>query len=162
MAEADDKSVEEMMKEVQLLELQAKRMEKLVNQRRQERADMEADNARIQRQLRYMEEMARENEEAEEEYVKKQEAEKAKTAPFSGRGFSLTAAAPEPTPAPRAVSHAHWSPVVVDSEKPSGNIQVRLAGGGKMVVKLNTTHTVAHIKQEIMARLGNKYKENMM
>ena len=31
-------------------------------------------------------------------------------------------------------------------------IQVRLAGGGKTVVKLNTSHTVAHIKQEIMAR----------
>ena len=123
MAEADDQSVEEMVKQVQLLELQAKRMEKLVNQRRQERADMEADNARIQRQLRYMEEMAKENEEAEEEYIKTQEAE-AKTAPFSGRGFSLTSAAPEPAPAPRAVSHAHWSPVVVDPEKPSGNIQV--------------------------------------
>ena len=46
-----EKSVEEMMQEVQLLELQAKRMEKLVNQRRQERADMEAENARIQRQV---------------------------------------------------------------------------------------------------------------
>ena len=122
MAEADDQSVEDMVKQVQLLELQAKRMEKLVSQRRQERADMEADNARIQRQLRYMEEMAKENEEAEEEYIKTQEAEKAKTAPFSGRGFSLTSAAPEPEP--REVSHAHWSPVVVDPEKPSGNIQV--------------------------------------
>lgn len=30
---------------------------------------------------------------------------------------------------------------------------MRLAGGGKTVVKLNTSHTVAHIKQEIMARL---------
>ena len=103
MAEADDQSVEDMVKQVQLLELQAKRMEQLVNQRRQERADMEADNARIQRQLRYMEEMAKENEEAEEEYIKTQEAEKAKTAPFSSRGFSLTSAAPEPAPAPRTV-----------------------------------------------------------
>lgn len=34
----------------------------------------------------------------------------------------------------------------------NNNIQVRLAGGGKMVVKLNTSHTVFHIKQEIMAR----------
>ena len=34
---------------------------------------------------------------------------------------------------------------------------MRLAGGGKMVVKLNTIHTVFHIKQEIMARseMGN-------
>ena len=52
-----EKSVEEMMQEVQLLELQAKRMEKLVNQRRQERADMEAENARIQRQVTDMAEM---------------------------------------------------------------------------------------------------------
>ena len=52
-----EKSVEEMMQEVQLLELQAKRMEKLVNQRRQERADMEAENARIQRQVTDMAEI---------------------------------------------------------------------------------------------------------
>ena len=32
--------------------------------------------------------------------------------------------------------------------------QVRLAEGGRMVIKLNTDHTVAHIKQEIMARYG--------
>ena len=35
-----------------------------------------------------VEEMARENEEAEEEYIKAQEAEKAKTAPFSGPPIS--------------------------------------------------------------------------
>ena len=34
-------------------------------------------------------------------------------------------------------------------------VQVRLAEGGRMVIKLNTEHTVAHIKQEIMARLGD-------
>ena len=37
--------------QVQLLELQAQRMESLVAQRRQERAEMEAENARIERQV---------------------------------------------------------------------------------------------------------------
>ena len=177
--------------QVQLLELQAQRMESLVAQRRQERAEMEAENARIERQVRrvldvvlsaamlcgqvrYMKEMARENEEAEAEYARKQEELLAKHAPFSGPGHSLTAPSPAPAP-PTAVSHAHWSPVTVDPGKPSGNIQVgsvivvmmmmmmmmiimmvqvRLAEGGRMVIKLNTDHTVAHIKQEIMARYG--------
>ena len=117
-----------------------------------------------------MKEMARENEEAEAEYARKQEELLAKHAPFSGPGHSLTAPSPAPAP-PTAVSHAHWSPVTVDPGKPSGNIQVgsvmvmmvmmmvimvqvRLAEGGRMVIKLNTEHTVAHIKQEIMARYG--------
>ena len=74
-------------------------------------------------QVRYMKEMARENEEAEAEYARKQEELLAKHAPFSGPGHSLTAPSPAPAP-PTAVSHAHWSPVTVDPEKPSGNIQV--------------------------------------
>ena len=40
----EDQSVEDMMAQVQLLELQAKRMQKLVEQRKQERADMEMEN----------------------------------------------------------------------------------------------------------------------
>ena len=40
----------------------------------------------------------------------------------------------------------------VDPGKPSGNIQVRLGDGSRVVVKLNSHHTVAHIKQEVMAR----------
>ena len=151
MAEAgDDKSVEDMMAQVQLLELQAKRMEKLVNQRRQERADMEAENLRAERQLKYMRDMLKENEEVEEEYQKQQQAK----APFSGQGFTLGAPSAEKTETSvaREVSHARWTPVTVDPDKASGNIQVRLVSGGKMVVKLNTDHTVAHIKQEMMAR----------
>ena len=70
-----------------------------------------------------MKEMARENEEAEAEYARKQEELLAKHAPFSGPGHSLTAPSPAPAP-PTAVSHAHWSPVTVDPGKPSGNIQV--------------------------------------
>ena len=72
MAEGGEESVEAMMMQVemllvvvmqvlmltvlwmqvQLLELQAQRMESLVAQRRQERAEMEAENARIERQVR--------------------------------------------------------------------------------------------------------------
>ena len=40
---------------------------------------------------------------------------------------------------------------------PSGNIQVRLVDGTRMVVKLNTDHKVSHIKQEIMARYKIKH-----
>ena len=149
MAEAGDKSTEDMVKEVQLLELQAKRMEKLVAQRRQERADMEAENLRAERQLKYMKDMLKENEEAEEEYRKQQEAK----APFSGKGFTLGDPSSSEVTAPiREVSHAHWTPVAIDPGKKTGNIQVRLVSGGKMVVKLNCDHTVAHVKQELMAR----------
>ena len=42
-------------------------------------------------QVRYMKEMARENEEAEAEYARKQEELLAKHAPFSGPGHSLSA-----------------------------------------------------------------------
>merc|ERR1712083_793995 len=42
--------------------------------------------------------------------------------------------------------------VSVDPTTPSGNIQVTLEDGSRLVIKLNTDHTVAHIKQEIMAR----------
>ena len=150
MAEAGDKSMDDMVKEVQLLELQAKRMEKLVAQRRQERADMEAENLRAERQLKYMRDMLKENEEVEEEYKKQQEAK----APFSGKGFTLGApsSSSEASAPIREVSHAHWTPVSIDSSKKTGSIQVRLVSGAKMVVKLNCDHSVAHIKQELMAR----------
>ena len=150
MAEGGDKSVEEMMKEVQLLELQAKRMEKLVAQRREERAQMETENARIERQIKYMAEMVTENEEAEAEH-QRQEAAKA---PFSGKGFTLGDPIPSSSSsrAPPVREIVNWVPVKVDPSKPSGNIQVRLVDGTRMVVKLNTDHKVSHIKQEIMAK----------
>jgi len=153
MAE-EEQSVEEMMKQVQLLELQAKRMEKLVAQRREERADMETENARIQRQLKYMQEMADENDAAEEEYKRQQAAK----GPFAGKGFTLGAPSPaSPTSKPSSSSSSSApvrkvEPVIVDQTKPNGNIQVRLVDGSRLVIKLNTDHTVAHIKQEIMAR----------
>ena len=149
MAEQEEKGVDEMMAQVQLLELQAQRMKKLVEQRKQERADMELENVRMERQLKYLAEMAEENKEVEAEYQRQQAAKQ----PFSGGGFRLgdpVAAAPPgaaPEPPVRKVS-----PVSVDPSKPSGNIQVRLGDGSRVVVKLNSHHTVAHIKQEVMAR----------
>ena len=125
MAEGDDQSVEDMVKKVQLLELQAKRMEQLVNQQRNERLDMEAENARIKCQLRcYMEQMAKENKEAKKGTSRHRRRRRTRPPPSLAVGVSLTSASSEPAPAPRAVSHAHWSPVVVDPAKPSGNIQV--------------------------------------
>ena len=149
MAEQEDKSVEDMMAQVQLLELQAQRMKKLVEQRKQERADMELENVRMERQLKYLAEMAEENKEVEAEYQRQQAAKQ----PFSGGGFRLGS----PTPSVAPVSGDEppvrkVSPVSVDPGQPSGNIQVRLGDGSRLVVKLNSHHTVAHIKQEVMAR----------
>ena len=149
MAGQEEKSVDEMMAQVQLLELQAQRMKKLVEQRKQERADMELENVRMERQLKYLAEMAEENKEVEAEYQRQQAAKQ----PFSGGGFRLgsptrpVAPVPGDEPPVRKVS-----PVSVDPGKPSGNIQVRLGDGSRVVVKLNSHHTVAHIKQEVMAR----------
>ena len=72
MAEGEEKSVDDMMAQVQLLELQAQRMKKLVEQRKQERADMELENVRMERQLKYLAEMAEENKEVEAEYQRQQ------------------------------------------------------------------------------------------
>ena len=148
MAEQEEQGVDEMMAQVQLLELQAKRMKQLVEQRKQERADMELENVRMERQLRYLAEMAEENREVEAEYQRQQAAKQ----PFSGGGIRLGAPSPvspvtAPEPPVRSVA-----PVSVDPDKPSGNIQVRLGDGSRVVVRLNCHHTVGHIKQQVMAR----------
>ena len=171
--DTEEQSVEDMMAHVQLLELQAKRMQKLVEQRKQERTDMEMENVRMERQLKYLAEMAKENEEVEAEYRREQAAKQ----PFSGRGFTLGAPSQTVDQVTQETLVRKVDPVSVDPNKPSGNIQVRrsvdimivdiiiiilimiilmmqvrLADGSRVVVKLNTDHTVSHIKQEIMAR----------
>ena len=50
---ADDDMMKE---EIEKLEAKTKNMEKLVAQRRQERADLDAENLRMQRKLKYMKE----------------------------------------------------------------------------------------------------------
>ena len=149
MAEQEEKSVEEMMAQVQLLELQAQRMKKLVEQRKQERADMELENVRMERQLKYLAEMAEENREAEAEHQRQLAAKQ----PFSGGGIRLGAPSQGPSPALAPEPPIRQvSPVSVDPSKPAGNIQVRLGDGSRVVVRLNYHHTVGHIKQEVMAR----------
>jgi len=147
----EDKEVDEMVAEVQRMELQAKNMEKLVAQRRQEREHMEVENSRIKRQLKYLKEMVVENEEVEADHQKQLAAKQ----PFSGQGFKLGDPTPTASASDTKSSQApirKVNPVSVDPNKPSGNIQVRLGDGSRLVLKLNTVHTVAQIKQEIMAR----------
>merc|ERR1712106_495012 len=128
---------EDMLREIQLLQLQEKRMRKLVDQRKEERKELELENSRMQRQKKYMEEMR----------------QMAAKGPFAGKGNMLGA----PSPAPAAAAGPsrpvrQVQPVVVDTSKPVGNVQVRLGDGSRIVVKLNHDHTVRDVKQEIMAR----------
>jgi len=266
MADPTPEEQEEMLKQIELLQLQEKRMKALVAQRREERREMDLENSRMERQLKFMKEMAAENEEAEREWQREQYAKK----PFSGSGQMLgapsgspsvqvggslggsappagvaaksaaaTAAAarlfggpssqsqgaapgrPDPGAAgctgrivgannggaiPKSstrteasstnrvnsqleavrtygpgkvlgIDEAQWGgaksdpkasqssgvptatastpapkPVNVDLNQKTGNVQVRLADGSRVVVKLNTFHTVAHIRQEVRSR----------
>ena len=123
MATKDDNeglvNTDDMMRELQLLELQEKRMRKLVEQRREERKGLELENSRMQRQKKYMEEMAQENEDWEEEYSRQMAAKGS----FGGTGHMLGAPSPALAPAPARTSR-QVKPVVVDSTKPVGNVQV--------------------------------------
>ena len=78
---------EECLRQIELLQLQEKRMKALVAQRREERREMDLENSRMERQLKFMKEMAVENEEAEEAWQREQDAKK----PFSGSGQMLGA-----------------------------------------------------------------------
>ena len=78
---------EECLRQIELLQLQEKRMKALVAQRREERREMDLENSRMERQLKFMKEMAVENEEAEEAWQREQDAKK----PFSGSGRTLGA-----------------------------------------------------------------------
>merc|ERR1719305_66982 len=79
--------LEECLRQIELLQLQEKRMKALVAQRREERREMDLENSRMERQLKFMKDMAVENEEAEEAWQKEQDAKK----PFSGSGQMLGA-----------------------------------------------------------------------
>merc|ERR1712130_273887 len=88
---------DDMMREIELLQLQEKRMRKLVEQRREERKQQELENSRMQRQKKYMEEMAKENEDCEAEYLRQMAAK----GPFTGTGHMLGAPSPAAAPPPR-------------------------------------------------------------
>ena len=70
MADPTPEEQEEMLKQIELLQLQEKRMKALVAQRREERREMDLENSRMERQLKFMKEMAAENEEAERDVPK--------------------------------------------------------------------------------------------
>merc|ERR1719244_941909 len=103
--------------------------------------------SRMERQKKYMEEMINENREVQEEFERVEESKR----PFSGRGNVLGA----PVPAPVA-------PVAVDPSQPVGNIQVRLGDGGRVVVRLNHSHTVGDLEQEVRAQTGENRGFNIL
>ena len=147
---------EDMMREIELLQLQEKRMRKLVDQRKEERKQLELENSRMQRQKKYMVEMAQENVDYEAEYKRQMESK----GPFAGVGHMLGAPSPAPPAATlpsrpmRQVKH-----VVVDTNMAVGNVQVRLGDGSRIVIKLNQHHTVGDVKQEIMAMQPQEDRE---
>ena len=114
-AEKEKKEQEDMVREIELLQLQVrsrtrkhgnrrsrkqvcvqeKRMRALVDQRKQERQAMDLDNARMERQIKFMKEMEQENLEAWEKGVEEEEEQERLDAlkqPFSGQGFTTGAA----------------------------------------------------------------------
>jgi len=88
----------------------------------------------------------------EEEFVKP----KVKAKPFQGAGNVLgsiapSVAAPEANPSldPAAAEKAAQQKVNLNESNPVANIQVRLADGSRLIVKLNHNHTVADLRSYI-------------
>merc|ERR1712025_12935 len=126
-------------------------MEKLVAQRRQERQELELENSRMERQMKYMNDMINENEEVAMEDEKQRKAKM----PFSGQGMRLGDPGP---PASHSLSTVeagpcvNVDPIIVSDSEPTTNVQIRLEGGGREVVKLNLSHKVSHLIQEVTSR----------
>ena len=119
----DPEQEEIMRKQMEDLQLQQKRMKSLVDQRRQERLDMEKELLRMERMKKHMEEMCKENDEVLEAERKLEESKK----PFFGKGQMLGA----PSLAPSQSSNANSRPIVpaplpveINPELPITNIQV--------------------------------------
>ena len=85
--EMDPETQEAMIRQVEDLQLQQKRMKALVAQRREERLVLEKDLARMERMKKHMEVMCKENMDVAEAEQKAVEAKK----PFSGLGQRLGA-----------------------------------------------------------------------
>merc|ERR1712123_79905 len=134
---------EDMMKEIELLQLQ------------EERKLLELENTRMQRQKKYMEEMAQENIDYEAEYQRQAE----NRGPFAGTGHMLGAPSSAPAAAAPRKPVRKVKNVEVDSGKPVGSVQVRLGDGSRIVIKLNHHHTVGDVKQEIMATKPEEDRE---
>ncbi|GFO22492.1 nsfl1 cofactor p47 [Plakobranchus ocellatus] len=88
-----------------------------------------------------------------EEYVKP----KVKVKAFSGAGHMLGSEEPNSfSPTPNVVSanppagDRSAPTIVVDDKKPTTNVQLRLADGKRLVLKLNHSHRVSDIRQHIV------------
>jgi len=85
-----------------------------------------------------------------EEFVKPKKTHK----PFQGSGQVLGSIAPQVTVPSQTTDPAQAeaqakSQAKVDEAQPTTNIQVRLADGSRLIVKLNHTHTVANLRSYI-------------
>ena len=119
----DPEVEEEMRKQMEDLQLQQKRMKSLVDQRRQERQEMEKELLRMERMKKHMEEMCKENDDVLEAEKKLQESKK----PFSGKGHMLGAPSSQPSQPNNFSSRPIVPPpppIVVNTQLPVTNIQV--------------------------------------
>ena len=119
--ELDLEAQEKMRKEMEDLQLQQKRMKSLVDQRRQERVDMEKELMRMERMKKHMETMCKENEDVAQEEKRLEDAKK----PFSGKGFTL--GSPLSQPSSSTCSRPIVPPplpVEINPALPTTNIQV--------------------------------------
>ena len=121
--EMDLEAAEEMRKQMEDLQLQQKRMKGLVEQRRQERLDMEKELMRMERMKKHMETMCKENEDVAKAEKKLEDAKK----PFSGQGFTLSGPSSSSSPLTNACKRPIVPPplpVDLNPNLPTTNIQV--------------------------------------
>jgi len=71
---------------------------------------------------------------------------------FTGQGQMLGSPAPSvATPPPTNTGASNSSTITVDSSQPTTNVQLRLADGSRMVVKMNHCHKVSDIRSHIVS-----------
>ena len=119
----DLEAQEIMKKQMEDLQLQQKRMKSLVDQRRQERLDMEKELMRMERMKKHMETMCKENEDVAQTEKRLEEAKK----PFSGKGFTLGSPLSQPSSLTSTCSRPIVPPpppVEINPALPTTNIQV--------------------------------------
>lgn len=122
--ELDLEAQEAMIRQIEDLKLQQKRMQALVAQRREEGSEMQKDLVRMERMKKHMETMYKENLDVKESEKKAEEAKK----PFSGKGHVLGA------DTSKSISNTNSQsarpivppppPITVDPTLPITNIQV--------------------------------------
>merc|ERR1712212_76948 len=148
-----------LMEQVHKLEMMERRTKELVEQRRLERQCLEMEGVKMERQKKYLTEMLKENEDVERKYLEEEQSRQ----PFHGAGNVLGAPS---TSASRVVVEPSVSnplhPLEINPSQPKGNIQVRLADGGKLVLTLNHSHTIRDLKHEIRAKQQNQDQREFM